>query len=132
MVCEFSQRMDHTPELCSSIDEQKLISYQDLLIQMRLHLPKWDILWAPFSVGVWGTILKTTWCRNFEILDIPADKQEGIMAGAVNAALLSHCTLLDSRRAANFADLGPGAPTVPPPSKTPLHNRKPQGELRST
>jgi hypothetical protein len=109
--------MDHTPESCSEIDEKKLVRYRELLIQLQCHLPNWNILWAPFSVGVQGTILKTTWRRNFEILGIPADKQEGIMAEAVNTALLCHSTLLDSQLAANFADIGPGAPTTPLPRR---------------
>ena len=83
VVCEFSRRMVHTPASCSEIDDEKLVHYRELLIQMRRHLPNWDILWAPFSVGVRGTILKTTWHRNFDILGIPTDKREGIMAGAV-------------------------------------------------
>ena len=126
VVCEFSRRMDHTPHSCTQIDSSKHRRYTDLINNISSLLPTWKVHWAPFSVGVRGTILKTVWRKNFELLNVPADQQEGIMAGAVLTTLQGHGTLLASRRAANFAGAGPG--TNPPPLPLPApHNNLPRG-----
>ena len=118
--------MDHTPHSCTQIDSSKHRRYTDLINNISSLLPTWKVHWAPFSVGVRGTILKTVWRKNFELLNVPADQQEGIMAGAVLTTLQGHGTLLASRRAANFAGAGPG--TNPPPLPLPApHNNLPRG-----
>ena len=59
VVGEFSRRMDRHPHACTEIDEEKHRRYADILKTLERRLPGWTIRWAPFSVGVHSTIIKS-------------------------------------------------------------------------
>ena len=116
VVGEFSRRMDRRPDECTEINTIKKTRYQALLDSLALHLTGWTVLWAPFSVGVHGTVIKQDWTAALAALGVPHDKWEPIMADAARRALDGHGAMLDGRRAAtnNNINFSAGAGGNPP------------------
>ena len=134
VVGEFSRRMDRRPDECTEINTIKKTRYQALLESLALHLTGWTVLWAPFSVGVHGTVIKQDWTAALAALGVPHDKWESIMADAARkrSTAIELCSTAAERRLTIILIFWPERGETPPPALLGALRRQPPGGADAT